>query len=118
LSDSVTHIVTQETIDAYGRINGDNDIIHYDDAYARARGFRGTLAHGMMVMAYGAEMGARKFGEDWLRRGRLDVTWTAPVCPTDRVTLTETDGRVEGSVQTHGLVMVGELGLGHRPSDG
>lgn len=111
MPEPVAHPVTQETIDRYGRINGDNDIIHYDEAYAHARGFRGTLAHGLMVMAYAAESGARRYGGDWHRRGRLAVTWTAPVCPGDVVTITEDDaGRVEATVQS-GSVMVGELGL-------
>jgi len=29
---------TQEMFDNYGQLNGDNDILHYDDAFAKARG--------------------------------------------------------------------------------
>lgn len=115
MPDPIAYPVTQEMIDRYGRINGDNDIIHYDEAYARARGFRGTLAHGLMIMAYAAETGARRYGEQWHRHGRLTVTWTAPVCPGDVVTVAENDGQVEASVPS-GVVMAGELGL--RDGDG
>ena len=110
MPEPATYPITQEKIDRYGRINGDNDIIHYDEAYAHARGFRGTLAHGLMVMAYAAETGARRYGEQWHRRGHLEVTWTAPVCPGDTVTITETAGHIEANVRT-GLTMTGELGL-------
>ena len=75
--------MTQEMIDRYGRLNGDNDIIHYDHHYAVARGFRGTLNHGMMTLGYIAELGARKTGRDWFFRCALNVKWIDPVCPGD-----------------------------------
>src|SRR5690606_13024723 len=60
---------TQDMFDAYGRLNGDNDILHYDPEYARKRGFRGTLGHGLMYLAYVADLAARKYGKDWHYRG-------------------------------------------------
>jgi acyl dehydratase len=78
-----THQVTQAMIDGYGRINGDNDIVHYDHAYALQRGFRGTLLHGPHMTAWVAELGARRFGSDWLYRGQLHTKWIGPVCPGD-----------------------------------
>ena len=79
---------TQEMIDRYGRLNGDNDIIHYDEAYARQRGYRGTLAHGLHVMAFAAELGMRRFGPRWWDGGTIAVKWTGPVCPGDRLVIT------------------------------
>ena len=67
--------ITQAMIDGYGRINGDNDIIHYDHAYALQRGFRGTLLHGPHMTAFGADLGAKAHGADWLTRGRLVRVW-------------------------------------------
>ncbi len=75
--------ITQDMIDRYGRINGDNDIIHYDHGYAVKRGFRGTLLHGPHVSALAADLGARRYGSDWLYRGRLHTKWVSPVCPGD-----------------------------------
>ena len=75
--------ITQEMIDRYGRINGDNDIVHYDHDYALKRGFRGTLLHGPHMTAFVAELGARRHGEHWLYRGRLRTKWVGPVCPGD-----------------------------------
>lgn len=103
--------MTQAIIDQYGRINGDNDIIHYDEAFARERGFRGTLAHGLNVMGYAAGLAAKEFGRDWFYRGELYTKWIAPVCPGDdlEVSLTE-EGVVRAEVAS-GETMVGHARL-------
>lgn len=105
--------MTQAIIDQYGAINGDNDTIHYDEALAKSRGFRGTLAHGLNVMGYAAGLAAKKYGEDWYTRGELYTKWIAPVCPGDNlvVTLNE-DGNIEGAV-AQGPTMVGHARLVH-----
>jgi len=102
---------TQEKIDRYGRINGDNDIIHYDHDYAVARGFRGTLNHGMMTMGYIAGMAAEKFGRDWFFNGEIRVKWIDPVCPGDVLDIAIAgDGAVEASV-AEGPVARGQVRL-------
>lgn len=110
-SDSLVRSVTQETIDRYGRINGDNDIIHYDLEYARRRGFEGTLAHGLMIMGYANELGARRFGESWYTNGEIEVKWVAPVYPGDDVTIDfESDGELIARVGER-TVMVGRASI-------
>jgi acyl dehydratase len=87
---------TQAMFDRYGEINGDKDIIHYDDAYAKARGFRGTLGHGLMYTGYVCDLAAKKYGPDWHYRGRLTVKYVRGVCPGDRLVVSvEHDGSVE-----------------------
>lgn len=110
MTQQIQRHITQETIDRYGRINGDNDIIHYDADYAARRGFRGTLAHGLMVMGYAAELGVEQHGRQWFTDGELEVVWTAPVCPGDDVVISTDDGSVRGEVGGE-PVLVGELGL-------
>ncbi len=78
--------VTQATIDEYGQLNGDNDIIHYDKEYAQARGFRDTIAHGLMAVSYLSEALSDHWGPGWITDGTLEIRWTAPVCPGDTVT--------------------------------
>lgn len=108
---SLVREISQHTIDRYGQINGDNDIIHYDHDYALKRGFRGTLAHGLMVMGYAAELGARNFGEDWYTRGKLRMKWVKPVCPGDSLTVSaDPEGNVEAR-NADETVMVGELSV-------
>jgi acyl dehydratase len=109
----LTHEVrmTQEKIDRYGRINGDNDIIHYDHDYAVKRGFRGTLAHGPHNMAPAAELGVKAYGRDWFYKGKLATRWIGPVCPGDvQVTTLGTDGTIEASTAA-GVVMIGRAVL-------
>lgn len=103
--------ITQTMIDGYGRINGDNDIVHYDDEYAKARGFRGTLLHGPHMTAFAADLGAKKFGRDWLYRGRLHTKWIGPVCPGDifEVELGD-DGSINAAVGEQ-MAMVGSATL-------
>lgn len=110
------YVISQQAIDRYGAINGDNDLIHYDEGYAKERGFRGTLAHGLMVMAYAAELGAIRFGQRWHEGGRISVKWTAPVCPGDHLTVSvDENGEVHAAVsdfQREGeVVMVGQIGI-------
>ena len=102
---------TQAMIDRYGRLNGDNDIIHYDPDYARRRGFRGTLNHGLMTLGYVAEVGAQRWGRDWFYGGELTLKWTDPVCPGDDLAVSaDEDGAVTCEVQT-GLVAEGRIGV-------
>lgn len=87
---------TQAMFDKYGELNGDNDIIHYDDAYAKERGFRGTLGHGLMYTGYVCDLAAKKYGADWHYRGRLTVKYVRGVCPGDNLQITiDPDGKVE-----------------------
>jgi len=72
--------VTQERIDRYGRANGDRELLHYDPAHARSRGFRGPIAHGTMLLAPLVDLAVRRYGERFLAGGTLTVRWTAPVC--------------------------------------
>ena len=103
--------ITQPMIDGYGRINGDNDIIHYDHAYAVARGFRGTLLHGPHMTAFGADLGARRYGRDWLTCGRLHTKWVGPSCPGDTfVVEMDESGRLEAT-SGGAIAMVGAATL-------
>ncbi|NYT38723.1 hypothetical protein ERD78_16540 [Allopusillimonas soli] len=103
--------IDQKKIDRYGKINGDNDIIHYDDAYAKERGFRGTLLHGPHMSGFAAEMGARKYGAEWLYRGRLHTKWVGPVCPGDVFDVRiDEDGVLTASVDEQ-VVLVGSATL-------
>src|SRR6185295_11850490 len=92
-------VITQAKIDLYGKINGDNDIIHYDHDYALKRGFRGTLVHGPHLSAFVGDLAVKKYGKDWFYRGRMETKWVAPVCPGDTLLVElHDDGTVSESV--------------------
>jgi acyl dehydratase len=103
--------ITQAMIDGYGRINGDNDIIHYDHAYAVQRGFRGTLLHGPHMTAFGADLGARRYGAEWLTRGRLHTRWVGPSCPGDTFVVEMDEAGALQATSGGAVAMVGEATL-------
>ncbi|WP_028851522.1 MaoC family dehydratase [Thermocrispum municipale] len=89
------YFITQEKIDRYGEINGDNDIIHYDVDYARERGFKAPLAHGLMVQGYASAMAAEKYGADWFTRGEIHVKFVGPLYPDETITVEiDDDGKL------------------------
>jgi 3-hydroxybutyryl-CoA dehydratase len=78
--------ITQQGIQRYAEASGDFNPIHVDEEYARKTIFGGTIAHGMLVLAYLSELMAAAFGHDWLAGGRLKVRFRAPARPGDTLT--------------------------------
>lgn len=113
--ESVLH-VTQARIERYGRANGDAEMLHYDAAHARARGFRGTIAHGTMLAAPLFELALRRHGERFLVAGSLSLKWTAPVCSGDvQLASIDDEGRIEAVIENqpgHPVSMRGESSCG------
>jgi acyl dehydratase len=102
---------TQALFDNYGVLNGDNDVLHYDDAFAKARGFRGTLGHGLMYTAYVSDVAAQKYGRDWHYRGQLTVKFVAGVCPGDHLQVTLADDGTAECKSQFGTTLVGSASL-------
>jgi len=103
--------IDQAMIDRYGRINGDNDIIHYDHDYAVKRGFRGTLLHGPHMSAFVMDVAVRKLGADWLRAGKLYTRWVGPVCPGDVFHVEIDDNGDLRATSNNQPAMTGRVGL-------
>lgn len=82
----VTKMITQEVIERYAEASGDFNPIHIDPEFARRAGLGGTIAHGMLTLAYLSQMLMEFFGEGWVQGGHLSVTFLAPVRPGDRIT--------------------------------
>jgi len=70
---SLAKALSQEKIDRYARASGDFNPIHVDPAFAAQTPFGGTIAHGMLLLAYLSEMLTAAFGQAWLSGGRLKV---------------------------------------------
>jgi 3-hydroxybutyryl-CoA dehydratase len=79
--------ITQDAIQRYAEASGDFNPIHVDEEFARNTPFGGTIAHGMLVLAYLSEKMAATFGHDWLAGGRLKVRFRAPARPGDTLTV-------------------------------
>lgn len=86
---SLTKHITQQQIDAYADVSGDHNPIHLDSVAARAVGLDGTIAHGMLSMAFLGQMLTDWLSEQgashgWVRR--LRVRFQAMVRPGDTLT--------------------------------
>lgn len=92
--------VTQTMIDAYAEASGDYNPIHVDPDYARAGPFGRTIAHGLMTLAFVAQMLNEWSGGGFDEAGEIDIAFVGPVFAGDTVEVT---GEVEETVQRDGV---------------
>ena len=85
--------VTQERINMYASASGDNNPIHIDPEFAKRTQLGGTVAHGMLILAYLSEFMTENFGMEWLSGGNLSARFKGAVYPGDTITVT---GEVTG----------------------
>lgn len=83
--------IKQEKINLYAQASRDFNPIHIDEDFARRTPLGGTIAHGMLVLAYVSRMMTGAFGRHWLTGGKLNVRFKAPARPGDVVSVS---GRV------------------------
>lgn len=77
--------ITQEKINKYAEASEDFNPIHVDEEFAAKSMFKGTIAHGLLSLAYISEMMSKWLGKGWLTGGELEVTFLVPVRPGDRI---------------------------------
>jgi len=77
--------VTQEMINHYADAAEDHNPLHVDPEFARTTRFGGTIAHGMLSVAFIQELMVRTFGKDWLESGSIEVNFMSPVRPGETV---------------------------------
>jgi 3-hydroxybutyryl-CoA dehydratase len=94
LNPVVKHI-TQEKIDLYAEASGDFNPIHVDESFAATTPLGGTIAHGMLNLAYVSEMMTSAFGRNWLAEGKLRAKFKEPARPGDTLTINGKIGCVE-----------------------
>src|SRR5207249_12208902 len=119
----VTKMITQEKINRYADASGDHNRLHLDPAFASTTQFGGTIAHGMLILAYVSEMMTAFFDEAWLTDGRLKVRFRGAARPGDIVTASGRVVHVEGGKticevecrnQAGDLLISGEAGVAIR----
>ena len=83
---SLTREVTSQDIETFCRLSGDCNPLHVDPDYSRSSGFRGVLAHGLLVAAPVSQLAGH------LLPGRrclllvVEAEFVAPVYIGDRLT--------------------------------
>ncbi len=82
----LTRTITQDQINRYADASGDHNPLHIDPGFASTTRFGGTIAHGMLVLAFVSEMLTGAFGARWLNSGKLKVRFRGAARPGDAVT--------------------------------
>ena len=93
----IKKVVRQENINRYAEVSKDFNPIHIDADYARQTPLGGTVAHGMLILAYISQMMTAAFEESWVSDGKLSVRFKAPARPGDTITASGKVRRVEKS---------------------
>jgi 3-hydroxybutyryl-CoA dehydratase len=87
--------IVQEEINLYAKASRDFNPIHIDEEFAKQTPLGGTIAHGMLVLAYVSQMMANNIGKDWLTGGSLNVRFKAPARPGDILSIQSTIRKIQ-----------------------
>ena len=77
--------VTQDKINAYADASGDYNPLHIDPEFAAKTELGGTVAHGMLILAYLSEFMTENFGENWINSGSLSARFKGAAYPGDTI---------------------------------
>lgn len=100
--------IAQEKINLYAQASKDFNPIHIDDDFAKKTPLGGTIAHGMLILAYVSQMMTDAFGRSWLIGGKLNVRFRTPARPGDTITVSGQIRRIEKS-EGENLITCGVL---------
>ena len=93
----VKRTVTQQNINLYAEASQDFNPIHIDEDFAKKTPLGGTIAHGMLILAYVSQMMSAAFGQSWLAGGKLNVRFKTPARPGDTITVSGTIRKLDKS---------------------
>ena len=79
--------IIQRNINLYAQASQDFNPIHIDEEFAKKTPLGGTIAHGMLILAYISQMMTLAFERDWLAGGKLHVRFKTPARPGDTITV-------------------------------
>ena len=87
-SASLDHVVAAHDVAVFARLSGDHNPIHLDPGVARAAGFEGAVAHGMLVAALISRLlGTELPGPGTILLGQT-LRYLRPVYPGDALRAT------------------------------
>ncbi len=117
--------LTQEQINLYAEASRDFNPIHIDEEFAKKTPLGGTIAHGMLILAYVSQIMTVAFHRDWLVGGKLNIRFKEPARPGDTITVSGKISKLEKSDretvvscdvqcsnQKNELIITGEAKLG------
>jgi len=87
--------ITQPNVNLYAEASQDFNPIHIDEEFAKTTPLGGTIAHGMLILAYVSQMMTSAFGQSWVTGGKLDVRFKTPARAGDTITVSGTISKLE-----------------------
>jgi 3-hydroxybutyryl-CoA dehydratase len=96
-------LIKQENIDAYAEVSGDKNPIHLDPEFGKKMQLGGTIAHGMIVLAYVSDFMMTNFGPDWLTTGEMNIRFKEPARPSDHLIIS---GKITGMENDNNQTMI------------
>jgi len=93
----VERFITQEDINLYAEVSQDSNPIHIDLEFAKKTPLGGTIAHGMLTLAFVSQVMTLAFGQRWLSGGKLGIRFKTPVRPGDIISTTAKVRKIEQS---------------------
>ena len=96
-------LVTQEKINAYAEASGDYNPLHIDPEFAAKTELGGTVAHGMLILAYLSEFMTENFGKNWINSGSLSARFKGAAYPGDTILVS---GKVTGVEYENEYILV------------
>lgn len=109
--------VTAADVDAFAALTGDAQPLHTDDAAARAAGFEGRVAHGVLglALATGLVSGLGLTHGTLVALAGIEWRFVAAIAPGDRVAVQlEVASRRTTSRAERGLVILRVVMVNHR----
>jgi acyl dehydratase len=97
---SIVRHITQKDINLYAEGSSDFNLIHINESFAAQTPLGGTIAHGMLILAYVSEIMTNTFDKDWFSAGKLSVRFKTPARPGDTITV---NGKVSSIEQKEGV---------------
>ena len=93
------------TVEAYNLSHASENKIH-DDTVAQKLGFSGGLVPGVEVYAYACHPAVRRWGRDWLERGRMECRFLKPVYDGHQaiVSAQDANGSLDVTVQSQSVL--------------
>lgn len=98
---TVTRTFTREEVDRFADLSRDYNPVHFDDRFARSRGFDGPVCHGLLVGSLLTEVGGQI---GWLASG-MSFRFRRPVYPGEAVTCDFTIAAVDERGRAHARVV-------------
>jgi acyl dehydratase len=96
---SFEEILTEKMIDDFALVSGDFSTLHVHNDFAEARGFRGRVAHGVLLASFLSRMvGMHLPGENALLLA-MNVKFSAPAYVGDRINVHATVDQVSESTR-------------------